>query len=114
KLLASPQNNVTVVGDDDQSIYKFRGASISNILKFKEDFPKTKEVTLTDNYRSSQSILDLAYNFIQRNNPERLESRLKISKKLISHKPEPGKIEVLHTKTVHEEARVTIDKILEL
>jgi DNA helicase-2/ATP-dependent DNA helicase PcrA len=82
KLLSAPQDNITVVGDDDQSIYKFRGASISNILKFKEDYLKASEVTLTDNYRSTQPILDLAYDFIQRNNPERLESRLKISKKL--------------------------------
>jgi DNA helicase II / ATP-dependent DNA helicase PcrA len=114
KLLGQPQYNITVVGDDDQSIYKFRGASISNILKFKEDFPKTYDVTLTDNYRSSQSILDLAYTFIQRNNPERLESRLNISKKLISHKTESGEITVLHTKTVHDEAKQTIEKIIEL
>ncbi|MBX4191660.1 MAG: ATP-dependent helicase, partial [Candidatus Doudnabacteria bacterium] len=71
-------------------------------------------VTLTDNYRSSQSILNLAYDFIQRNNPERLESRLKISKKLISHKPEPGQIAIIHTKTVHDEAKQTIEKIVEL
>src|SRR5258708_1731077 len=114
KMMSHPQNNITVVGDDDQSIYKFRGASISNILKFQEDFPKTQEVTLTDNYRSIQPVLDLAYNFIQRNNPERLESRLKISKKLISHKSEAGQIAVLHTRTVHDEAKQTIEKILEL
>ncbi len=114
KLIAAPHNNVTVVGDDDQSIYKFRGASISNILKFKEDFPKTYEVTLIDNYRSSQQVLDLAYDFIQRNNPERLESRLKISKKLLSHKPNEGLIAVIHAKTMYDEAKQTIDKLVEL
>ncbi len=76
--------NLTVVGDDDQSIYKFRGASSSNILHFKEDFPQAKQVTLTLNYRSNQEILDLAYKFIQANNPDRLEVSLGISKKLIN------------------------------
>ncbi len=114
KMMSHPQNNITVVGDDDQSIYKFRGASISNILKFKEDYPKSSEVTLIDNYRSIQPILDLAYEFIQRNNPERLESRLKISKKLVSHKAEAGQIAVIHARNIYEEARETVEKILEL
>ncbi|MBX4204625.1 MAG: ATP-dependent helicase [Candidatus Doudnabacteria bacterium] len=112
KLLAAPHDNITVVGDDDQSIYKFRGASISNILKFKEDYPKAAEVTLTDNYRSTQPILDLAYDFIQRNNPERLEAKLKISKKLTGHAAEAGAIEVLHVKNVYEEAKAVVDKIV--
>lgn len=114
KLIAKSENNITVVGDDDQSIYKFRGASISNILKFKEDFPKTEEVTLIKNFRSSQNILNLAYDFIQLNNPERLESRLKISKKLQSTKSETGVIEVLHAPTVYDEACLVVDKIIEL
>ena len=115
KLLAKPQDNITVVGDDDQSIYKFRGASISNILKFQEDYPKTQEVTLTENYRSTQAILDQSYNFIQQNNPERLEPKLKISKKLVSvNGKEKGEIKVLHEKTVYAEAAQTVDKIVEL
>lgn len=114
KILALPENNITVVGDDDQSIYKFRGASISNILKFQEDFPRTKEVTLTENYRSTQKILDLAYGFIQQNNPERLEAKLKISKKLTAGTSLSGKIEVLHAGSVYEEARQVADKIIEL
>ncbi|PLX26966.1 hypothetical protein C0583_05245 [Candidatus Parcubacteria bacterium] len=84
KLLASPKNNLLVVGDDDQSIYKFRGASLSNIMEFKDDFPKAREVVLNNNYRSGQNILDLAYKFIQHNNPNRLEERIKIDKKLNS------------------------------
>lgn len=114
KMLSLPQNNITVVGDDDQSIYKFRGASISNILKFKEDYPKSHEITLTDNYRSVQPVLDLAYSFIQRNNPERLESRLNISKKLNGHKQDASEIKVIHATTVYDEARQTIEKIIEL
>ena len=113
KLLAA-QNNITVVGDDDQSIYKFRGASISNILKFQEDYPKAKEITLTENYRSTQTILDMSYRFIQQNNPERLESKLKISKRLKAETPDGGKIAVIHAKTGYDEATQTIDKIIEL
>ena len=76
KLLAGPKGNITAVGDDDQSIYKFRGAAVSNILEFKKDFPKSTEVVLTQNYRSRQNILDCAYRFIQQNNPHRLEAQL--------------------------------------
>lgn len=114
KLLAAPTNNITVVGDDDQSIYKFRGASISNILKFQEDYPKASQVTLTENYRSIQPILDLSYKFIQQNNPERLEAKLKISKKLKSCSDENGEIEVIHAASGFEEAKQTADKIQEL
>ncbi len=80
KLLAGEKRNLTVVGDDDQSVYKFRGASVSNILQFKDDYPESAEVFLNKNYRSKQNILDLAYNFIQLNNPERLEIKLKRQK----------------------------------
>jgi DNA helicase-2/ATP-dependent DNA helicase PcrA len=87
KMLAAPQNNLLVVGDDDQAIYKFRGASLSNIMQFKDDYPAAKELILTSNYRSNQEILDHSYNFIQNNNPNRLETKLKIDKKLVSKKP---------------------------
>lgn len=82
KLMAAPSDNLVVVGDDDQAIYKFRGASLSNILQFKDDYPRAQEIILTENYRSRQEILDQAYDFIQNNNPNRLEARLGISKKL--------------------------------
>ncbi len=76
--------NLTVVGDDDQAIYKFRGAAISNILQFKQLYPKAKEVVLTENYRSKQEILDSSYALISHNNPNRLEITEKIEKKLIA------------------------------
>lgn len=76
--------NLTVVGDDDQAIYKFRGAAISNILQFKKLYPKAKEVVLTENYRSRQEILDAAYSLISHNNPYRLEVTEKIEKRLVS------------------------------
>jgi DNA helicase-2/ATP-dependent DNA helicase PcrA len=64
------------------SIYKFRGASISNIMQFKDDYPHAKEIVLIDNYRSRQEILDHAYKFIKNNDPNRLEVKLKIDKQL--------------------------------
>jgi ATP-dependent DNA helicase UvrD/PcrA len=74
-LLASEHRNVAVVGDDDQSIYRFRGADIRNILDFRKDYPDAHVVHLEQNYRSSQAILDTAYSVI-RSNPERAEKRL--------------------------------------
>ncbi|MDD4995463.1 MAG: UvrD-helicase domain-containing protein [Patescibacteria group bacterium] len=121
KLLAAPRNNLTVVGDDDQSIYKFRGASLSNILQFKKDFPESKEVVLVKNYRTRQNILDLAYEFIQRNNPNRLEAQLKnknlkkkINKKLDAQCPGEGRAEHLHYKTLEQEVRGVAQTIAEL
>lgn len=84
KLLAS-HRNLTVCGDDDQSIYKFRGAAISNILGFQQSYPEAKLVVLDRNYRSTQPILDSAYRLIQNNNPDRLEVHANITKKLHSN-----------------------------
>jgi len=74
-LLAQEHRNIAVVGDDDQSIYRFRGADIRNILDFKKDYPDAHVVHLEQNYRSSQAILDAAYSVI-RSNPGRAEKRL--------------------------------------
>lgn len=82
-------SNITVVGDDDQSIFRFRGAAVSNILDFKKTYPKAREVVLTKNYRSSKEILDKSYSLIQHNNPDRLEVKYKIDKKLKSDKKGP-------------------------
>lgn len=75
---------LTVVGDDDQSIYKFRGAAISNILQFKQTYPDAKEVVLVENYRSKQEILDSSYTLIRHNDPNRLEVTENIDKRLIA------------------------------
>ncbi len=122
KLLASGHGNLTVVGDDDQSIYKFRGASVANILQFKDDFKNAHEIYLIHNYRSCQNILDLAYNFIQLNNPERLEVKLKqisdnvsnLSKKLFAQSVETGSIELLQAEDAGAEAVMVVEKILAL
>ncbi|MDD5043345.1 MAG: UvrD-helicase domain-containing protein [Patescibacteria group bacterium] len=112
KLLA--RENLAVVGDDDQSIYKFRGASVSNIMQFKSDFPAAKEVVLTNNYRSAQNILDLSYGFIKQNNPNRLEASLGIDKKLKANIKESGLIEHYHGRDLDEEVKWIIKKIVEL
>lgn len=115
RLLAGEAANITVVGDDDQSVYKFRGASVSNILQFKEYYPKAEQVVLTENYRSPQIILDTAYKFIQANNPNRLEAKLGdgLSKKLHANVADKGFVRHLHAETVSAEARGVAREILE-
>lgn len=111
----SDDHNITVVADDDQSIYRFRGAAVSNVLQFKKNFPEAHIVTLTDNYRSTQTILDAAYSLIQGNNPNRLEVVEGIDKKLKSHSTAPKKlIELIHETRAEDEADAIARKISEL
>lgn len=109
KLLAAKHRNLTVVGDDDQSIFRFRGASLANIRNFRKIYPDYKKVVFTKNYRSTQPILDSAYKLIQHNNPYRLEVQEEIDKTLESSIKEEGKsIHMLTFDTLsHEADRVT-------
>src|SRR5262245_8728722 len=84
KLLASRHRNVTVVGDDDQAIFRFRGASMSNILGFDAAYPDARRVVLVENYRSGQRVLDAAYRLIRHNDPDRLEAARGIDKRLVA------------------------------
>lgn len=114
KLLAGKNGNVAVVLDDDQSIYRFRGAAISNALQFRKSFPKTKVVTLIKNYRASQEILDKAYGLIQHNNPDRLEALENIDKRLQSKFKFKGEVKFIHTDRVENEAEEVVKRISEL
>src|SRR5712691_11369029 len=87
KLLAARHDNLCVVADDDQAIYRWRGAAISNVLGFLERYPSARQIVLTDNYRSHQSILDAAYRLIVHNNPDRLEVKSGIDKHLVATQP---------------------------
>jgi DNA helicase-2/ATP-dependent DNA helicase PcrA len=117
KLLCGSSHNMTVVGDDDQAIYKFRGASLANILQFRDDFPDAKTVALVENYRSQKEILDVAYRFIRKNDPNRLEVRLAdtgLSKELKAMRGEGGFVDVIWKKTVEDEAEAVADEIKRL
>jgi DNA helicase II / ATP-dependent DNA helicase PcrA len=97
------------------SIYRFRGAAVSNIIQFRKHFPKAKIVVLTKNYRSTQEVLDRSYDLIQHNNPDRLEVVENIDKKLISQVSGKGaEIEFIHAVKVEDEADIVCQKIIEL
>ncbi len=114
-LLAAGHKNLMVVGDDDQSIYKFRGAAISNILQFEAKYPGLKKVVLTQNYRSSQAILDFAYASIRHNDPDRLEVKSSVQKKLTS--PRPGdetSVCITHCTTLDQEVETVTEEVVKL
>jgi len=113
--LAGKDKNIAVVADDDQSIYRFRGAAVSNVLQFKKNFPKAVTVTLNNNYRSTQPILDAAYQLIQHNNPNRLEVVEGIDKRLKSNSKAPKKeVEFIHENRSEDEADAIAKTIKEL
>ncbi len=106
-MLAEKNRNICVVGDDDQSIYKFRGATIENILSFEHNYPDGKVIRLEQNYRSTQTILDAA-NSVIANNEERK------GKTLWTDNPKGDKI-VVHTATSErDEAKYICDRIEEM
>lgn len=111
-MLAGKKANLTCVCDDDQAIYRWRGAAVSNIIQLREHFPKAEIISLTKNYRSTQEILDRAYELIQFNNPDRLEAKEKIKKKLVSQRGMKGKkIKFFFADRVENEAETVANKI---
>ena len=103
-LLAAKYHNVCVVGDDDQSIYKFRGANIENILQFEKVFPDAKVIRLEQNYRSTQNILNAA-NAVIKNNRNRK------AKSLWTEHEEGELIKLFHVNNPYEEADRVVDQI---
>ncbi len=106
KLLGAMHENVCVVGDDAQSIYSFRGATIENILQFQKDYDEVKVVKLEQNYRSTQNILHVANEIIANNKGQ-------IEKKLFTVNAEGEKINLVRTMTDNDEGKMVADTIQE-
>ena len=106
KLLGAMHENVCVVGDDAQSIYSFRGATIENILQFQKDYDEVKLVKLEQNYRSTQNILHVANEVIGNNKNQ-------IEKKLFTINEEGEKINLVRTMTDNDEGKMVADTIQE-
>ncbi|MFH1735932.1 MAG: 3'-5' exonuclease, partial [bacterium] len=107
RLLAAPSGNITAVGDDDQSIYGWRGAQIGNILQFSKDYKGVSTFRLEQNYRSTQCILDVAHAVIKNN-------RSRHPKKLWTDREQGAKPVLMPTNDDREEAECAITKIKEL
>jgi len=107
ELLASEHENLCVVGDDDQSIYGWRGANIRNILEFADNFKVCKTVKLETNYRSTEPILKAANTLIEHNST-------RLGKRLISHKGEGPDVKLLHSLDESMEAKAIAHQIKEL
>src|SRR5678815_2939648 len=106
RFLTEKQQNICVVGDEDQSIYKWRGADITNILNFEQHFPDTKIIRLEQNYRSTQTILDVA-GAVVKHNVERK------GKKLWTSNPSGDRVRYYQAFDAESEARFVASKILE-
>lgn len=106
KLLGDVHQNICVVGDDAQSIYSFRGATIQNILQFEKDYDDARVVKLEQNYRSTKSILNVANEVIAKNKGQ-------IEKNLWTDNVEGEKIKLVRTNTDNEEGKVVADTIAE-
>lgn len=106
RLITEKTKNIAVVGDEDQSIYKWRGADISNILNFEKHFPNTKTIRLEQNYRSTQTILDVA-GAVVKNNLERK------GKNLWTSNPRGGRVGYYQAFDAEAEARWVAQKVLE-
>lgn len=109
-LLAATHQNICAVGDDDQGIYRFRGASYDSFIQFKGRFPKLKDLSLTQNYRSTKNILNLANRLIIHNAPDRYSP----DKKLFTNYTQGERTSILSSSDYAFEAKAVIDKIKEI
>ncbi len=107
KALCSDKSNICVVGDEDQSIYAWRGADITNILNFEKDFPGTEVIKLEQNYRSTKNIITAAHGVIK-NNSQRHD------KKLFTENPEGEKVKVVQLENEYEESQFVAERISSL
>ncbi|GMO66828.1 MAG: DNA helicase PcrA [Endomicrobiia bacterium] len=105
RLLAREHRNICVVGDDDQSVYSWRGADINNILNFKKDYPNAKSVKLEQNYRSTPKILSTAYKVVKHNNA-------RIDKQLWTANPDNGSVIIIKAINENDEATKVVNLIL--
>jgi DNA helicase-2/ATP-dependent DNA helicase PcrA len=106
RQMVEAYRNICVVGDDDQSIYRWRGAEVGNILNFGKDFPETKIITLEQNYRSTRNILKAANHMVRRN-------RLRKEKALWTENPEGNLLTFYIAEDEGDEARFVVQKIVE-
>lgn len=114
RLLAQKSRRITVFLDDDQSIYRFRGAAVYNAMSFRESFPETITAVLTQNYRSIQQILDVSYQGITHNNPDRLEVKEKIDKRLKAARGTGLQPKIVWEERVDDEAEHVATEIIRL
>ena len=106
RQMVQTHRNICVVGDDDQSIYRWRGAEVGNILNFEKDFPETQVLTLEQNYRSTQNILQAASHVVRKN-------RHRKEKKLWTENPEGELLGFYVAEDEMDEARFVVKKIME-
>ena len=107
KIMALEHRNLCVVGDDDQSIYSWRGADVRNIFLFEKDFPEARMVKLEENYRSTQIILEVAWSVIR-------ENTLRKEKRLFTANPRGEKVVLYLARNEKDEAGYVVSKIQEL
>jgi DNA helicase-2/ATP-dependent DNA helicase PcrA len=106
RQMVEAHHNICVVGDDDQSIYRWRGAEVGNILNFEKDFPEANVITLEQNYRSTQNILQAASHVVRKN-------RYRKAKKLWTENPEGERLTFYVAGDEEDEARFVVKKIVE-
>ncbi len=107
KLLAEKYQNLFCVGDEDQSIYMWRGADYRNVMRFRQDFPATRVALLEQNYRSTKTILDAAQAIIRKN-------QTRHEKNLWTENPDGNRVRVIEAYNEEEEAQIVVDEIARL